>query len=104
MYVYIYIYTHFQKRFHPEIYMYIDAYFCLAERAQACMTNHLSENLRLTKDLLPKFQLLVYEREKSRLPRFLFALHIYLGDGSMRVQVTVFSRSREKAPKRWPGI
>ena len=39
---------------------------------------HLSENLRLTKDLLPKFQLLVYEREKSRLPRFLYA-HLFGG-------------------------
>ena len=34
--VYIYIY----------IYIYIDPYFCLAERAQACMTNFFLVNVR----------------------------------------------------------
>ena len=53
IYIYIYIHTRFQKRFNPEIYiyiyfwiMYIDAYFCLAERAQVCMTNFLLLNVR----------------------------------------------------------
>ena len=48
IYIYIYIYTRFQKRFHPEIYIYIciGACFCLAERTQACMTNFLLLNVR----------------------------------------------------------
>ena len=46
--VYIYIYTHpFSKTFSSRnIYIYIEAYFCLAERAQACVTYFLLLNVR----------------------------------------------------------
>ena len=44
--VFIYIYTPVFKNVFIQKYIYRDAYFCLAERAQACTTNFLLLNVR----------------------------------------------------------
>ena len=44
--MYIYIYTPVFRNVFIQKYIYIGAYFCLAERTQACMTNLLLLNVR----------------------------------------------------------
>ena len=46
IYIYIYIYTPVFRNVFIQKYIYIGAYFCLAERTQACMTNFLLLNVR----------------------------------------------------------